>query len=141
MLKAESIQARLLKLEEVVSHLEVLGRLTAEEIRGDFRNAWSVERGLQLGAEVLFDLGNHLLSAHFGASAEDYEDILVQLERHGVLGTDLARRLQGLGGFRNILVHAYLRLDPQQVEENLRKAPAVFSDFAAAIRRWLAGLE
>jgi uncharacterized protein YutE (UPF0331/DUF86 family) len=140
-LRAESIRARLGKLEEVLSHLEKLNRLTEEEIRGDFRNTWSVERGLQLGAEVLFDLGNHVLSAHFGVSAEDYEDILVQLERHGVLEAGLARQLEGLGGFRNLLVHAYLRIDPGQVIDNLRKAPEVFAGFAAALRAWLAGLE
>ena len=55
--------------------------------------AWSLgqrnARGLQLGAEILFDVGNHILSAHFGVSATDYEDIIVQLGSHGVIDASL----------------------------------------------------
>jgi uncharacterized protein YutE (UPF0331/DUF86 family) len=32
-------------------------------------------------------------------------------------------RLKGLGGFRNILVHDYLRLDPDLVATKLTRAP------------------
>jgi len=33
----------------------------------------------QLAAEILLDTGNHILSAHFGESARDYEDVITQL--------------------------------------------------------------
>jgi uncharacterized protein YutE (UPF0331/DUF86 family) len=46
-------------------------------------------------------------------------------------------RLKGLGGFRNILVHDYLRLDPDLVATKLTRAPQDFSEFALAVRRWL----
>lgn len=135
--RVEAIRARLLKLEEVIGHLQELRRLPAEELESDFRNAWSLERGLQLGAEVLFDVGNHILSAHYGTAAADYEDILTKLGRSGVIGTDLAARLRGLGGFRNILVHGYLELDPERVREQLQRAPEDFSAFSQAVRTWL----
>jgi uncharacterized protein YutE (UPF0331/DUF86 family) len=80
-LKPEAIRARLLKLEETISRLE---GLQAEELGHDYRDAWAVQRGLQLAAEVLFDIGNHILSAHFGVSAQDYEDILEQLSKEKV---------------------------------------------------------
>jgi len=136
-MRADSLRARLLKLEEVIAHLQELGPLSAEELDRDFRTAWAAERGLQLGAEAIFDLGNHILSAHFGTSAEDYEDILVQLGRRGVLEPDLAARLQGLGGFRNLLVHGYLRLDSGKVAAHLSKAPQVFTELAQAVRLWV----
>ncbi|HEX9670062.1 MAG TPA: HepT-like ribonuclease domain-containing protein [Thermoanaerobaculia bacterium] len=50
---------------------------------------------------------------------------------------ELRARLAGLGGFRNILVHDYLRIDRELVAESLARAPRDFSDFAMAIRRWL----
>ncbi len=133
-LKPEAIRARLLKLEEVISRLE---QLQTVDIRRGFRDAWAVERGLQLAAEVVFDIGNHILSAHFGVSAQDYESILEQLSVQGVIPPDLRQQLKGLGGFRNILVHDYLRLDPDAVEQRLRQAPGDFSALAIAIRAWL----
>lgn len=39
---------------------------------------------------------------------------------------------------RNILVHGYLALDPERVAHALAKAPGDFSEFAGAIRHWLA---
>jgi uncharacterized protein YutE (UPF0331/DUF86 family) len=136
-LRPEAVRERLFRLEEVISRLEDLAGSPPERTREDFREAWAVERGLQLAAEILFDVGNHILSAHFGIGAADYEDIVAQLGRLGVIDPPLCDRLKGLGGFRNILVHGYLRVDPKQVAQHLAKAPATFSDFARAVRAWL----
>lgn len=136
-LKPESIKRRLLKLEEVISRLEEIGPQSSELLRRSFRDAWTVERGLQLGAETILDVGNHILSAHFGTSADDHEAVIELLARHGVIGEELRMRLKGLGGFRNVLVHDYLRLDLDLVAENLARAPLDYSDFAAAVRGWL----
>ena len=139
-LRPEALHERLLKLEEIISNLEQLGRVDAARLRASFRDAWVAERGLHLGAEAIFDVGNHILSAHFGTSARDYEDILVQLEARGVIDDTLRSRLKGLGGFRNVLVHGYLRVDPDKVAAGLAKAPSEFSAFAQQVRRWLASL-
>ena len=136
-LRADAVRARVAKLEEVVSGLEQLSRGSSAAPPKDLRDVWAIERGLLLGAETIFDIGNHILTAHYGLSANDYEDIVVQLAAQGVIDEALRQRLTGLGGFRNILVHGYLRIDPALVEKHLEKAPAEFSDFARAIRRWL----
>jgi uncharacterized protein YutE (UPF0331/DUF86 family) len=136
-LRPEAIRERLLRLEEVISRLEELGRLDTLALREGFRVAWTVERGLQLGAEIVLDIGNHILSAHFGVSAQDYEDIIAQLGAHSVIGASLRDELKGLGGFRNILVHGYLRVDPDRVAHFLQVSPSRFSEFARAVRGWL----
>lgn len=138
-LRPEAVRERLLRLEEVLSNLEELQREGVDP-RGDFRQAWLAERGLQLAAEIAFDIGNHILSAHFGVSASDYEDVLTQLARCGVIDPELRERFRGLGGFRNLLVHGYLRLDANRVAEVLAAAPERFSALARAIRIWLDSL-
>lgn len=136
-LRPEALRERLLKLEEVIARLEQMRALDPTTLRVNFRDAWAAERGLQLGAETIFDIGNHILSAHFGASAHDYEDIIVQLGARGVIGDDLRLRLKGLGGFRNVIVHGYLRVDHDRVAEYLAKAPEEFAELARAVRLWL----
>jgi len=136
-LRPEALRERLLKLEEIISRLQEAGQSDRTTLRMNFRDAWIAERGLQLGAEVVFDIGNHLLSAHFGVSPKDYEDIIAQLAQYGVIDEALRARLKGLGGFRNVLVHGYLRVDPDRVADYLTKAPADFSEFARQIRDWL----
>ncbi len=54
-LRTDAVRERLLKLEEVISRLEDLGRVDAATLRLNFRDAWTVERGLQLGAEAIFE--------------------------------------------------------------------------------------
>jgi len=133
----EAVRECLLRLEEVISRLEELRRLDARALREGFREVWAVERGLQLGAEIVLDVGNHILSAHFGVSAQDYEDIITQLGTHNVIGASLREELKGLGGFRNILVHGYLRVDPDRVAHFLQVSPSRFSEFARVVRAWL----
>lgn len=135
--KADAIQVRIEHLETVIAELERLRSLGGEALQSSQSQMWAVERGLQLGAEVIFDIGNHILSAHFGVSAADYRDIVKQLAQRRVIGKDLNARLEGLAGFRNILVHDYIRLDPDKVLSALDDAPRDFGDFALAIRDWL----
>ena len=132
-LRPEAVRERLRKLEEVISGLEDL----AVEKGSGLRDEWATQRGLQLGAELLFDIGNHVLAAHFGVSAGDYEDVLEQLAARGVIERTLRERFRGLGGFRNILVHDYLRLDRKKVADSAASAPRDLSAFALAIDDWL----
>lgn len=71
-LRPEAVKARLLRLEEVVSRLDDLAAEGPDTVRRGFRDAWAAERGLQVAAEIVFDIGNHILTAHFGSSATDY---------------------------------------------------------------------
>jgi uncharacterized protein YutE (UPF0331/DUF86 family) len=136
-LRADSVRERLTRLEEVVARLQTVQPLTTSPWFEDHRDAWAAERGVQLGAEIVLDIGNHILTAHFGVSPQDYEDIITQLGVHGVLDPELQGRLKGLGGFRNVLVHGYLRIDPSRVDGALERAPVDFRDFGRAIRHWL----
>ena len=136
-LRPDALRGRLLKLEEVISGLEEIAAAESNR-RSEQRDQWALERGLQLGAEIVLDIGNHILSAHFGVSAEDHEDVIAQLHAHAVIDEATTGRLRGLGGFRNVLVHDYVRLDRSRVESFASRAPADFAMFAQAIRKWLA---
>jgi uncharacterized protein YutE (UPF0331/DUF86 family) len=99
---------------------------------------WVVERGLQLGCEAILDAGNHVLSAAFGRPSETYEAILAGLAAERVISAELRAELEGLAGFRNVLVHGYLDLDPVLVCDALMRAPERFERFATELHAWLA---
>ena len=93
-LRDDSVRVRLQRLEEVISTLERLCQ-DIGDLRTDKIGMWAVERGLQLGAEIVMDIGNHILSAHYGISPADHKDVVRQLARQKVLGQgdqDLAGR-------------------------------------------------
>ncbi len=136
-LRAETVRERLRKLREIVRNLREVRGVPREEFVASFRHHWLAERGLQLAAENLFDVGNHLLVGHFNVSPSDYEDVIRKLGEQGVLSAGLAARLRGLAGFRNILVHGYLELDENRVYDALHGELETLLDFVNEVEDFL----
>jgi uncharacterized protein YutE (UPF0331/DUF86 family) len=136
-LRIETLQRRLIKLEQVISGLRKLETMDRATLRESYFEMLALERLLELGAIIVFDIGNHILTAVHALGAEDYEGIVKQLASHQVISEPLWSRLKGLGGFRNLLAHAYMDIDPERVLELLPRASQDFTDFAREIQVWL----
>ena len=138
MLRARALEARLRRLREVTRRLRRYRERGMDRLARDEDLAWLVERGLQLGCEIVLDTANHILAGAFGRCAETYEQMLDALAAEAVLSPELRSDLRGLGGFRNVLVHDYLELDPARVTAALERAPEQFERFAREVHAWLA---
>jgi uncharacterized protein YutE (UPF0331/DUF86 family) len=136
-LRRPAVEARLRRLHRVIRRLTRYRAEGTDRIRDDEDLQWLVERGLQLGCEIVLDVGNHVLVGAFSRPSESYEEILTGLAAEGVIGADLRADLTGLGGFRNVLVHGYLDLDLDRVVEILEAAPERFERFARELHDWL----
>ncbi len=136
--REESVIERLKKLEEVLARLREKAGVTLEEYQRDRDLQWIIERGLEVASSTIFDIGNHILAGVFQIPVEEYEEILTRLCEKGVIGSELLTELRGLGGFRNILVHGYLRINSVLVYEHYRRALHSFPRFIAEVERWLA---
>lgn len=69
------------------------------------------ERYLHLVVEASLDLANHWIAERALPTPDANRDTFTVLEQAGELPADLAERLRGWAGFRNILVHEYLEID------------------------------
>jgi len=69
------------------------------------------ERYLHLVVEACLDLSNHWIADRALPTPDSNRDSFLILERAGELSPELAERLRGWAGFRNILVHEYLEID------------------------------
>ena len=63
-----------------------------------------------------------------------YADAFDRLRDAGVIDAGLAARLVRAAGFRNVVVHAYERLDMPRVFEAARSGPADLRTLLAAVR-------
>lgn len=140
-LKREVVERRLEELDWTLQRLARHRDLDADAYESDPDRQWIVERGLLNAAGLVFDVADHVLSGHFGHHRETYQGSLDGLHQEGVISSGLHEQLQGLGGFRNLLVHEYLELDPAEVLGHLRRAFQVFPRFAREILGWMEGLE
>jgi len=140
-LRPEVIRERLRKLREILRNLQQVQSVPRERFVRSFEHYWLAERGLHLAAEAVFDVGNHILAGHFNVSPSDYEDVLERLAVQGVISGQLRDEMRGLGGFRNVLVHAYLDIDEDRVYKSLQEELGAFDRFAAEIEAFLERVE
>lgn len=69
------------------------------------------ERYLHLAVEACLDLANHWIADRALPTPDANRDSFTTLEEAGELDGQLAQRFRGWAGFRNVLVHEYLKID------------------------------
>jgi len=135
--RAEVVRRKLQEIEETVAYLRSWG-VSQEALAQDRQLRWAVERGLQVAAEALFDTGAHVLAAEFQETVDEYREIPPRLLARGVISAATAKRLKGLAGFRNVLVHDYAEIDLSRVlagVERLGDFDAFVADVADFLSR------
>jgi len=103
----------------------------------DYRLYGLAERYLHLSIECLLDICNMLVSGLGLRKPERYQDAVDILAEAKVLSRALARRLVGVAGFRNILVHEYLDIDRSLVYQYLQEGLGDLEAFAQEVIRFL----
>jgi uncharacterized protein YutE (UPF0331/DUF86 family) len=136
--KKESIEERLLKLDEALKVLEEYKGLRWDKYQADIKTQWVVERGFIIIAEMVFDIGAHVLSSIYREYRDEYEEIIRGLSAKKIISQDLAKGLEGFGGFRNVLIHEYIELDSKKVYEALTGKLAILERFKKEIAEWVA---
>lgn len=129
---------RLTTVERATAHLRRHSGVSAEQLQSDIDLQWSVLHGLQIAIQGALDISAHVAAAA-GEDVADYTSAIDALGRIGVLEPAFAKRLRGIAGFRNVLVHEYLDVDLHVVAGVLRSGLDDLQAFTAAVRAWLAG--
>jgi uncharacterized protein YutE (UPF0331/DUF86 family) len=135
-LDAEIVKTRLEKLDKFVRKLRNFQKLSKEQFLADEDVQSLVERNFHLAIECCLDIGNHIIASLGFGTPGQYTDVLKILGKEHVLPREFAEKLEGLAGFRNILVHDYLDIDPGKVYDNLQNLDDL-TEFAGHIAKFL----
>lgn len=71
-----------------------------------------VERALHLAIEARLDIGSHIISTQGYREPIYAREVFEVLAENGWICRSLREKLQGMTGFRNILVHDYATIEP-----------------------------
>lgn len=137
MVNPEVLATRLGSLREYLGYLKTLKKHSFRQFSNDPFIRGSAERYLHLAIECCLDLGNHLISDRGLRRAQDYKDVFLILGEARILPAAFAKRIAPMGGFRNILVHDYLKVNPRKVYEFLQKRLPDFDRFGRVMARFL----
>jgi len=131
------IAARLAALDQYLRLLGDFARLELPAFAGDPRNYAAAERFLQLAIESVFDIGTHFIAALGLPRPNRYAEVLPALADAQVIRRETAVELTNLAGFRNLLVHDYMRIERERVHGFLQSRLDGFRHFATDIAEYL----
>jgi uncharacterized protein YutE (UPF0331/DUF86 family) len=97
----------------------------------DYLRQDAVALNLQRACEQCIDLANYAIKVRKLGLPKDSRETFRLLASNRVITSDLAKKLEGMVGFRNVLVHEYQRIDIQlmiEVIENRLDDLLLFTD-------------
>lgn len=111
MVKRDVVLNRFDKLKEYISYLKNVKKYSKEKYIKEPLIYGSSERFLHLSIECVLDISNHIISDMNYRKPENNRDVFEILFENKLIDETLKNSLCNMAGFRNILVHDYLKLN------------------------------
>jgi len=132
MIDSDLVRRKLARLNMHLDKLKPIADSTFEEYVSDFYKKTSAERLIQLIVECASYINSHVVLESGQRPPENYTSSFIRAEEAGLITYELASKLKGSGGMRNIIVHEYMDIDDRKIYETL---PIAISDFKEYIRQ------
>jgi len=133
----DRVESRLRHLDQSVAALRSVQPVSQERFDDEPLLRPATERLLYLCIQDVLDIGALLLRSRAVRSAESYRDVVVLLGDTGALDRAFAARIEPMAGFRNLLEHGYVELDPARLVEFATRTDD-FVEFARQVAAFLA---
>jgi len=136
----ERVEGHLSALDEAMAQLRRLqGRFTSfEEFRSEVDTRELCVHYLRIALESVLDICRHFLAVVGISLAElDTTNPIELAGEKGLLEPAFARRIRGMAGMRNAIVHVYWRLDYQAIYRVVTEQLTDFDEFARQVRACL----
>jgi uncharacterized protein YutE (UPF0331/DUF86 family) len=119
-------------VERCIKQVRTYYRLPSEvPFEEDYMRQDAVALNHQRACEQCLDLANYIIKMRKLGLPKESRETFRLLAANRLIPTDLAKRLEGMVGFRNVLVHEYQRVDVQlmiDVIENRLEDLLLFTD-------------
>jgi uncharacterized protein YutE (UPF0331/DUF86 family) len=108
-----------------------------KEFSEDYRLKRAVERSLHVAIEACLDMGRRIIALEGFRFPDDNREVFRILASEKVIPAELMDTMLKMAGFRNIIVHEYIKIDELKVYVALKKNLGDFETFGKAIERYL----
>lgn len=132
------VYRKLSRLKMYLEKLKPLAEKTYAEYLSSFYFKTSAERLIQLIVECASDVNNHAVVESGSKPPEDYTSSFTRAAETGLISPELALKIKGSAGMRNIIVHEYMDIDDEKVYKVL---PVALSEYQEYIKQVDAFLE
>lgn len=132
----DKINLRLEALSEYVGILKSLKGVTGSQLKKNIDKRAKAERFLQLAIETCIDIAELIITDQRLPTPKTSRETIEILGQQGIISQKLAKEFSPAVGFRNILVHDYLKLDYELVAERINNRLGDFDQFARQIAKF-----
>ena len=139
MFDEEGVIDHLRELNESLKDWERYQSISLEELHTDRDKRNMVLHAMLISIQSAIDIANHIIADKGLRKPSTYRESFEILYEERLIPKVLSDRLSDLAGFRNILVHIYLRLDIDAVYEVLQRDLSALKEYERAVKRLLQG--
>jgi uncharacterized protein YutE (UPF0331/DUF86 family) len=125
---------RLTLLEEYIRDLEEIKDKSLQDFKSDKIIRRYAERTLHIATEACLDIANHIISYEGYREPKDNKDAFEVLMEQKIIAPDLNEKLKKMAQFRNVVVHDYIRIQPDILHSILNKNIGDIVAFAKCIK-------
>lgn len=130
------------RIEEVNKRIRILKKrfkpLSEKELTTNEDLNAAAEHHLQVAIQACIDIAGHIVST-FGLERPSSEtaDLFKSLEKEGILAESFTKKMIKITGYRNVVVHDYLKVDRHITYQNIQKGLPNLANFAKYIEEFL----
>lgn len=128
-----SVNAKLRELSNLLDELDAMGPVDIDRLHGDRVTELAIERILTLLVELSFSCNSHVATRILRRIPDSYAESFDLAARAGMISSELAGRLRPSAKMRDVLVHAYLEVDREQVAAAVPLAIAQYREYVRQV--------
>jgi uncharacterized protein YutE (UPF0331/DUF86 family) len=125
------ILQKLESLDQALTELHSLGKVSLAQLQDDWRTRRAVERNLQVMVEIVVDVCQRVLSAAGQTPASTGREAVERCVQMGVLSRP--ETYEKMIQFRNFIVHRYERVDVEILVDIVNRRLADFERFRSEV--------
>lgn len=111
MVNPELINERLEEIQTNIDLLEEFKKIPFNKFNEDPKTIKATEHCLQISIQCILDICHHIVVDNNWPRCDDNKEMILMLGQKAIFPIDFANCIIPMVGFRNILVHEYLKID------------------------------
>jgi len=127
------LDAKVESIERCLRRIEERTPATPEELETNHDAQDIISVNLQRAVQLSVDIASYLITARGWPAPNTMGGAFTELEREGVLDSDLAEHLRRAVGFRNVSVHEYEEVDWRRVYRIVTERLGDFRDYVGRV--------
>lgn len=133
MVKVDVVQRKIARASTYLNDAEGVLAQPAEEFLSNIRERDLASFYLFLAIQEVIDLASHWVADEGWGTPDDAASTFLVLADRGAIDRELAERMRGAVGLRNLIAHGYSLVDHERIQSEYKSGLANLRRFLAAI--------